>query len=444
MGTQHYEVGIVGLGYVGLTLAAAMADVGFRVVGVEKRPDVAQSIANGQAHFHEKGLDAILRAVIGAGRLSVAEQLTDVAPCQTYIITVGTPLDGDGKARLDMIANASREVADAMPDGALVLLRSTVKIGTARDVVKPILAATGKRFDLAMCPERTLEGNALSEIRHLPQIVGADDLATRQRAEELFRRLTSQVLSVSSLETAEIIKLADNTFRDVQFGFANEIARLCDAVGVSASEVIGTGKLGYPRTSIAMPGLVGGPCLEKDPHILVQSGRSYGVDLEITAAARQVNERQPIECARFICDELDRRGAAPDAIVDLLGLAFKGVPETDDLRGAMSLHVAAALRQYRPGIRLRAYDPVVPAEAISALPAGIEAIASSEDIGMGASAIVITNNHPAFSAISWSTLCNAMVANGFVYDFWNHFSDLDASGLGNIYFAVGNTGRSGK
>lgn len=444
MSTQRYDVGIVGLGYVGLTLAAAMADVGLTVVGVEKRSDVAQTVAGGQAHFHESGLDPILKAVVESGRLIVAERLVNQPQCDTYIITVGTPLDADGKARLDMIENASREVADAMPDCALVLLRSTVKIGTARNVVRPILERSGKSFDLAMCPERTLEGNALSEIRHLPQIVGADDLRARQRASELFHRLTSQVLTVSSLETAEIIKLADNTFRDVRFGFANEIARLCDAVGVSANEVIGTGKLGYARTNIALPGLVGGPCLEKDPHILRQSARAFGIDLDITAAARLVNERQPIECAEFICAELDRRGAPDDAIVDLLGLAFKGVPETDDLRGAMSLHVAAALKRIRPATRLRAYDPVVPAEAIRALPHDMAVIAETSDIGRGAAAIVITNNHPAFGAMSWSTLSAALGERGFVYDFWNHFSDIDTVRSQKSYYAVGSVRKVGK
>ncbi|MCW6537289.1 nucleotide sugar dehydrogenase [Sphingomonas lycopersici] len=444
MNLERNDIGIVGLGYVGLTLAAAMADAGLTVVGVEKRDDVARSIANGKAHFHEKGLDAILRTVIDAGRLTVAERLTAETPCNTYIITVGTPLDNAGDARLDMITNASREVADAMPDGALVLLRSTVKIGTARNIVYPILQASGKTFDLAMCPERTLEGNALSELRHLPQIIGANDPRSRQRAEELFRRLTGQVLTVSSWETAEIIKLADNTFRDVRFGFANEIARLCDAVGVSANEVINTGKLGYPRTNIAFPGLVGGPCLEKDPHILCQSARAFGIDMEITASARLVNERQPVECAQFICDELDRRGARPDATIDLLGLAFKGIPETDDLRGAMSLHVASALKRFRPSTRLRAYDPVVSAEAIRALPYDFAVIEDPGDIGMGAAAIVITNNHPAFGAMSWSTLSMALTDGGFVYDFWNHFSDLDTVRSQKSYFAVGSTRRGGE
>jgi UDP-N-acetyl-D-mannosaminuronic acid dehydrogenase len=275
--THTHDVGVVGLGYVGLTLATALADVGLRVVGIEKRQDVVDAVTAGRPSFQEVGLDRVLSAVVESGRLEAFTEFQPEQSCATYIITVGTPLDGNGRARLDMIESATRQVADSMPDGSLVILRSTVKIGTTRNIVAPILQASGKKFEIAMCPERTLEGNALAELRQLPQIVGADTAETRDRAGRLFSHLTNQVLGVSSLETAEIVKLADNTYRDVWFGFANEVARLCDAVGVSANEVISTGKLGYPRTNIAQPGLVGGPCLEKDPHILRQSARDYGL-----------------------------------------------------------------------------------------------------------------------------------------------------------------------
>ena len=122
-------------------------------------------------------------------------------------------------------------------------------------------------------------------------------------------------------------------------------------------------------------------------------------------------------------------------------LRFKGVPETDDLRGAMSLHVASALKMFRPSVHLRAYDPVVSADAIRALPHGMEVIDSVAEIGQGASAIVITNNHATFGTMSWSTLSAALAQDGFVYDFWNHFSDVDTVRSLKSYFAVGSAGR---
>lgn len=264
----RYDVGIVGLGYVGLTLATVLAEVGMKVLGVEKRKDVVDLTNAGKPHFSEAGIDEALSRVVKSGNLVSAQDFNPSAPCDVYIITVGTPLNADGKARLDMIEAASRQVAENMPDGALVILRSTVKIGTARTVVAPILEASGKSFAIAMCPERTLEGKALQELRELPQIVGADSQEVRDRAAAVFRRLTNTVVQVATLETAEIIKLVDNTYRDVQFAFANEVARVCEVYGVNAHEVIASGKLGYKRTNVPLPGLVGGPCLEKDPHIL--------------------------------------------------------------------------------------------------------------------------------------------------------------------------------
>ena len=289
---RAYDVGIVGLGYVGLTLATVMAEVGYSVIGIERRQDVVDLTNAGTPHFSETGLAEAMVRVVRNGHLSAATEFAPGSTCQTYIITVGTPLSKDGLARLDMIEAATRQVAENMPDNALIILRSTVKISTARTVVAPILEASGKRFAIAMCPERTLEGKALTELRELPQIVGADTPEVRERAANVFRRLTNTIVQVSSLEAAEIVKLVDNTYRDVQFGFANEVARVCEAFGVNAMEVISSGKLGYQRTNVPLPGLVGGPCLEKDPHILAQSARGRGVELEITRSGRMVNERQ--------------------------------------------------------------------------------------------------------------------------------------------------------
>lgn len=432
------------MGYVGLTLGTALADVGLRVLGLEKRPEVVNLIRSGRSHFQENGLQNILQGVVEDGRLEVREDFEREDCCDTYIITVGTPLGPDGKARLDMIENAARQVAASMNDDALVVLRSTVKVGTCRKVVAPILAASGKNFHIAMCPERTVEGKAMEELRHLPQIVGADEREGRERAARFFSQLTGQVLTVSSLETAEVIKLADNTYRDLQFAFANEIARLCDAIGISAQEVISTGKMGYARTSIALPGLVGGPCLEKDPHILRQSAREHGIDLEITAAARLVNERQPQECAAFIAAELDARGAAADCEIAILGLAFKGVPETDDLRGSMSLHVIEALRRARPQSRLRFFDAVVAREEIEALDLGGRVCEGIDEALEGVCAAVITNNHPLFATVGFSAITRKLACDGFVYDFWNHYSEVEPADGARRYFAVGSLGRPGR
>lgn len=434
-----YDVGIVGLGYVGLTLATVLADAGNTVVGIEKRSDVVDLTNQGIPHFSEAGLRDALTRVTTSGRLLAAQEFNPDSHCQTYIITVGTPLSSDGKVRLDMIEAASRQVAENMPDGALVILRSTVQVETTRKIVAPILAATGKKFDIAMCPERTLEGRALQELRELPQIIGAENPTASDRAAALFQRLTSSVVKVSSSEAAEIVKLIDNTFRDVQFAFANEVARLCDAFGVNAHEVISSGKLGYPRTNVALPGLVGGPCLEKDPHILLQSAQTRGLHLEITAAGRLVNERQPTETVAFISNEVARRALPSPLSIRVLGMAFKGVPATDDLRGSMSVKVLDALKKAHPDAKFGVFDPVITPEVLAKAFPDESVFPRFGEAVSGASVVVIANNHPALGAISPRTISEFISPGGFVFDYWNHFSHLPTSELGDSYFAVGHT-----
>jgi UDP-N-acetyl-D-mannosaminuronic acid dehydrogenase len=439
---QTYDVGVVGLGFVGLTLATVLAEVGHRVLGIERREEVVELTNKGVPHFSEAGLPAALSRVVNSGGLLARTKLDPDVVCRTYIITVGTPLGPDGLARVDMIEAAAREVAANLTDGALVILRSTVKVGTTRNVVKPILDATGKKYDIAMCPERTLEGKALHELREVPQIVGADSVEVTERAATLFRRITGSVIAMQSYEAAEILKLVDNTYRDVQFAFANEVARVCDAFGVNATDVISAGKLGYPRTNVALPGLVGGPCLEKDPHILEQSAQARGIELEVTKAARLVNERQPDETVEFIDAELRRRGFPDDAPITVLGMAFKGVPATDDLRGSMSIRVLDALRRVRGSAPITLFDPVIePASLAESFP-GHGTAASLVEAVSGAAAVVIANNHPELGVTTPSALAELMLPDGFVYDYWNHFSKLGSAELSGAYFAVGNAGIS--
>lgn len=433
------RIAVIGLGYVGLTLATVLAEAGLSVVGVEKRKDVVDKIRSGVPHFSEIGLESALRRVTTSRSLNVVSEINEEKPCDVYVITVGTPLNEEGQARLDMIESAAYQVAQHMADGALVILRSTVKIGTTRNVIAPILEKSGKRYDIAMCPERTLEGKALQELRELPQIVGADQPHVQDRAAKIFRNLTNSIVQVSSLESAEIIKLVDNTYRDVQFAFANEVARLCEAFGVNAHEVIVSGKLGYQRTNVPLPGLVGGPCLEKDPHILVQSARSRGLDMEITRAGRAVNERQPDETVQFITAQMAKRNMSTMVKVALLGLAFKGIPATDDLRGSMSLKVLDALRKSRPDVLVYAYDPVIDQVELMRSVPGVITSASLTDAVQNASVVIIANNHPALGAMPPIALLKCMQPDGFIYDYWNHFSNLSDKELGTAYFAVGNT-----
>jgi UDP-N-acetyl-D-mannosaminuronic acid dehydrogenase len=432
------KVAIIGLGYVGLTLAVALARRSVMVYGIEKRREVVDLTNAGKAHFSEVGLEMALQSVVSGGSLIASDGTDGIPPCDYYIITVGTPLKpGTYEPRLDMIEQASRQVAEHMPDGAAVILRSTVKIGTTREIVKPVLDASGKTYHLSMSPERTLEGDALRELVTLPQIIGGMTERGADLAASLFSRLTHTIVRVADPETAEMIKLVDNTSRDVRFAFANEVARACDAIGVNANDVIRFGKLGYSRTDVALPGLVGGPCLEKDPHILLASVAPHDVTLEITAASRQVNERQPGETVGAILAKLGERRSGLFTVV-VAGIAFKGRPETDDLRGSMSLHVIEQLAASGECKEIRVYDEVVPVDVLAGLGHDVVPCDSLDGACAGADALIIANNHPAFGAINLESVVGCMEQGAFVYDYWNNLGQLPTEVLKDRYFTVGN------
>jgi UDP-N-acetyl-D-mannosaminuronic acid dehydrogenase len=431
------NVCILGLGYVGLTLAVAMADAGFRVHGIERRQEVVDLLAGGKAHFWEPRLDDKLKRVVERGAFTFSTSMDAEFPASVFIITVGTPLGADGKASLDAVERAAGQVAAVMRDDALVILRSTVKLGTARNVVAPVLAASGRRFELAVCPERTLEGKALIELHELPQIIGSDDPETRQRCQQLFGALTPTTIAMSSLEAAELTKLVDNTYRDVTFAFANEIAQLCGHAGLSAHEIIRAGRLGYPRTNVALPGPVGGPCLEKDPHILIESARTFGVEMGITKAARTINEVQPEVTVRLIKEALQAAGGNPAPRIALCGLAFKGAPPTDDLRGTMALPILDALREAFPGAQLVGYDPVVPQDASREF-FDIDTASTIDEACREASIVVFANNHPDFQRLELPAVAAGMASPGIVYDYWNmHNGETEGMPEGVRYLSLG-------
>lgn len=294
------NVCILGLGFVGVTLATVMADAGFHVIGVEIRDEIIEQLSSGNPYFFEPGLSPQLKKQIENGSLQISKQIPKDCKATVYIITVGTPLNEKKEINLESIKNICNEIALHLKDGDLIIVRSTVKLGTTRSIINPILEKTGKQYEIAFCPERTVEGQALVELRSNPQIIGANQLSTSTRASQLFQWITPTVLRVSDWETAEMMKLIDNAKRDVHFAFANEVARMCDVAGLSTDEVLRLGRFGYVRGDIANPGPVGGPCLSKDSHILVQSMQELGMTPKMIAAGRQIHEEQPNQVATFL------------------------------------------------------------------------------------------------------------------------------------------------
>lgn len=435
---MNFDVGIIGLGYVGLTLGTALAKSGLKVIGVEKRKDIVSLVNSGKAHFTELGLEQIIKEQISNGNLIARNQFETSDRCKYFIITVGTPLGSDGKPRVDMIQSAVSEIVDQMDDGAIIIVRSTVEVGTTRNYVEQALKKTNKKYFLAMCPERTLEGDAIRELNTLPQIIGSDNQETLDKVSKLFTQLTNSIIYVNTYETAEVIKLVDNTYRDVQFAFGNEVARMCDAVGINAIEVIKAGKQNYPRTNVALPGLVGGPCLEKDPHIFNHSANKYGLDLNITKAARYVNEHHPAEVVSNLIDKCCTKKNEEKLKISFLGMAFKGKPLTDDLRGSMASFVLGEFRKKLPSATFGVYDPVVSKKNLEAHYPNCIIFNNISEAANGADLIIITNNNEFFGHQNLNKLISFLSPDGFVFDFWNNFSDDPMAVNNKKYLSLGN------
>jgi UDP-N-acetyl-D-mannosaminuronic acid dehydrogenase len=411
---------IMGMGYVGLTLGAVMANKGFQVHGVEIDPATLGVISQGKAHFYEVNLDALIRRGIKLGNLHFHSEIPTDIEFDVFLITVGTPLDSQGRPRMDMVEHVTDEICRTMRDGAMIVLRSTVLMGTSLNVVKPKLDKTGKSYHLCFCPERTVEGRALEELVALPQIVGGLNEESVERAMSMFRRLTPTIVRVSSLMAAELIKLLDNSFRDLFFAFGNEVALMCEAAGVDGQEIIRAANMGYPRTNIAKPGFVGGPCLEKDPHILMESLSPYGFVPALIQRGRSINESMVEYVYAAVSKAL---GDAKAPVVSLMGLAFKGHPDTDDLRGSLALHMIRLFRERRPDAHLRGQDYVCPDGMIRQ--AGLEPV-NDVDAFRGADAVIVMNNNRRYVALDIEQRATLLNRPSIIYDCWNVFqANLD-------------------
>jgi len=429
---------MVGMGYVGLTLAVAMAEVGFRVHGVEINPETVDSICAGRAPFKEAGLDQRLSPQVASGNLSASQEWPAPGVCNVYIVTVGTPLQDELKVtNLASIRAVTRQLAGNLRAGNMVILRSTVRVGVSRQIVKAPLDEVGIPYDLAFCPERTLEGKALQELRTLPQIVGGVSHASSVRAAQVFNYLTQTTIRVSDLETAEMIKLVNNTQRDLMFAFANEVAEICDSIGVSAPEVIEAGNMGYPRGGMPLPGPVGGPCLEKDPYILAESVPGFSDDSRLTLLGRQVNEALPARTAAAVAEEVSGHISPAHVIKGaIMGVAFKGRPETSDLRGTLAIPLIAELKKLYPRAHLVAFDPAVPDDDIRQL--GVLPAASAEDAFRDAAFVIYQNNNAAFAQLNLAALSQLMQQDGVIYDMWNQYLDERMQLRADVvYFGLG-------
>ncbi len=421
----HRHIVVLGMGYVGFTLALALAEHGFYVTGYDVQKTLIKQLKAGQAHIHERGLDAIFRRQLNKNFFPSASMPRDG---EVYIIAVGTPLHGNGHATPDMsyLEAAAEMVGQVLQRGDLVVLRSTVPVGCSREVVLPILEKAsglegGVDFFLSFAPERTAEGKALEELRNLPQLIGGLTEESVEATAAMFRDLTPTIVRLDSLEQAEIAKLLNNSFRDLVFSFANQVAQLAAHYNVDIVRTIRAANQGYPRNSIPLPSPgVGGPCLTKDPYIFSAAAEKAGISHPLFLHGRRVNEQMTdFVIKRFLAAfrQMEQAGGQKSSgKIVVCGLAFKGEPETGDLRHSTGVTIAHALQ--REGLQVLGHDPVAAAEEIEKI--GLPAVGFEEGI-RGASAVLFLNNHRFYRNIEPKELLEAMCSPALIFDAWRLF-----------------------
>ncbi|MFY1636935.1 nucleotide sugar dehydrogenase [Solwaraspora sp. WMMB335] len=424
------RIGILGMGYVGLTLAAGLARNGYEVHGVDTETRVLGSLRNGRVHLFEPGLEETLRDALGRNFFVHGMLPADL---DAAIICVSTPINGKTRQPdLSNLAAAAAQIARRCRPSTLVVVRSTVPVGASRQVVLPALTAEWETARLVMAPERTIQGQALRELTELPQVVGGLDEQSRLAGLAMFRGLAKQVVPVSSLEVAELVKLANNCHTDLIYAFGNEVALLAERHGVDPLEVIHAANHDYPRPDLAMPGFVGGSCLSKDPYLL----GSGAPESFLIAAARQRNEQLPVHVAATVVRKLRqlRGDETTAATLAVLGWAYKGWPPTDDTRGAAIVAMMPVFRA--AGLRVLGHDPLVPDEVIQSYggePVGIDKAFSEAD------AVLVLNDHPDYRALHVPTLLPGTGVR-FVFDSWRVLDEQAVRAVGVDYCGIGYSG----
>ena len=357
---RRARVAIIGLGYVGLPLATEFAGRGFQATGFEVDEKKVAEINAGRSYIGDVAAELIKQSV-DAGRLRATIDFSELTDCDAIIICVPTPLRKTKEPDVSFILAAAEEIKKHLRRGQLIILESTTYPGTTDEVLLPMMEDTGLKLDedflIAFSPERVDPGNPQFKTHNIPKVVGGVTDDSTEAAAALYSQIVDDVHPVSSARVAEAAKLLENTFRAVNIGMANEMARLCYALNIDTWEVIraaATKPFGF-MPFYPGPG-IGGHCIPLDPHYLSWKARQHGFDSRFIGLAEEVNSRMPEHVVQLVSDGLnDDRKAMNGARVLLLGVAYK--KDIDDVRESPALSIIDRLRS--KGCNVRYHDPFV-------------------------------------------------------------------------------------
>lgn len=388
------KVCVVGLGYIGLPTATLVASAGHEVVGVDTNPAIVRAINNGVPHIHEPGLADLVRDEVAKGRLKARESVVEA---DVYIVAVPTPINEDKTADLSYVRQASMSVVPFLQEGSLFIVESTIPPGCTEDVIIPILEESeykaGVDFFVAHCPERVIPGKVMHELVHNDRIVGGITPDSGELAKRFYATFVEGSIFTTGLKEAELTKLAENAYRDVNIAFANELALICEKLGIDVWDVVKLANR-HPRVQILNPGPgVGGHCIAVDPWFLVET---CPAETRLISTARKVNDNRPERIAGIVASEVAKCEVERPVIV-CLGLTYKA--DVCDLRGSPSVDVVSNLKQ--KGFEVRVCDPYANGQSpYKCVPV--------KDAVAGADAVVLLVDHKEYLSMNIENLVETM------------------------------------
>lgn len=430
------KIAMIGTGYVGLVSGVCFAEFGFDVTCVDANPQIIERLKNGEVTIFEPGLDELMTRNMREGRLFFSSDLeASVREADVIFLAVGTPSRrGDGEADLQYIEKAADQVARAMKDGAVVVIKSTVVVGTNARIRERIKKARpGVDFSMASNPEFLREGSAIEDfLRPDRVVVGVEDERGRKVMRHLYRPLylRETPLVITSLENAELIKYAANAFLAMKVTFINQVADLCEKTGGDIQEVaqaIGMDKRIGSKFLHAGPGF-GGSCFPKDTRAFVATGARYQAPQKLIETVILINEQRKMEMAQRIIAAAQERSADTVAV---LGVTFK--PNTDDVRESPALDIIKALQQ--AGLKVRAHDPEGMEQAKKVLD-NVVWCSSPYEASEGAGVLTIISEWNSYRALDLKRL-KRLMPGGKVIDLRNIYKKDDFDDVGLEYASIG-------
>lgn len=396
---------VIGLGYIGLPTACMLARAGYEILGVDVSDDVINSLNSGDIHIKEEGLRELFKKAVSDKTIKVSK---NIEKADVFIITVPTPLNKENKADLSHVIDATKRIKDYIQRGNLVILESTSPPGTTRNVVGSIInkgtgLKSGKDFYLAYCPERVMPGKIVYELVNNARIIGGINRESAEKAKEVYEKFVEGEIYLTTLEIAELVKLAENAYRDVNIAFSNELSLICSDYGVDVWEVIKFANM-HPRVNILNPGPgVGGHCIPIDPWFLLENISRRDTLIE---KSRNINNSIPFIVSNKILEIVKEY---PDPKVTFFGLSYK--ENVSDIRESPAIVIYNELT--KKGVNVSIFDPLVESNRYK--------LSSLEDSLKNSDLLLLLTPHEIFKKVDLGYISKLM-RNKNIFDTRNFFS----------------------